>query len=47
MKTENQNNDPIDGQCTNDSDCRTGEVCVNGKCVPDIAAKKEEGEADS
>jgi len=24
------------GQCAKDSDCGLGEVCVNGKCVPDI-----------
>jgi len=47
MKTENENNDPVDGQCTKDSDCASGYVCVNGKCVPDIAPTKKEGEADS
>ena len=25
------------GQCAKDSDCGTGEVCVNGRCVQDIA----------
>lgn len=46
MKKEDDNNLPVEGQCSKDSDCPNGYVCVNGKCVPDIAAKKEEGEAD-
>lgn len=38
----------LNGQCTKDSDCTTGNVCVNGKCVPDIGSTDEtENEADS
>jgi len=28
---------PEPGQCAKDSDCGIGEVCANGRCVPDIA----------
>lgn len=38
----------MEGQCDKDSDCATGYVCVNGKCVPDIGqTDDEENEADS
>lgn len=41
---EEQELAPNPGQCNKDSDCSTGEVCVNGKCVPDIGAVKSEDE---
>lgn len=45
MKEEKEELALNTGQCTKDSDCSTGEVCVNGKCVPDIGSTdKEEDE---
>lgn len=45
---EEQENKLSPGQCTKDSDCSTGEVCVNGKCVPDIGTTtKSEDEANN
>lgn len=38
---------PAQGQCSKDSDCGSGFVCVNGKCVPDIAPDKSEDETDN
>jgi hypothetical protein len=36
-----------EGQCNKDSDCASGYVCVNGKCVPDIGSTtKSEDEVD-
>lgn len=34
---ENKDLEQGPGQCSKDSDCGIGEVCVNGRCVPDIA----------
>lgn len=46
MKMEEKDENKLSpGQCNKDSDCSTGEVCVNGKCVPDIGAIKSEDEA--
>lgn len=37
VEKEEVNAVPPAGQCAKDSDCGEGEVCVSGKCVPDIA----------
>lgn len=44
---EEQEEQSLNGQCNKDSDCTTGNVCVNGKCVPDIGTTDKSEDEDS
>lgn len=42
-KTETKGNqDANDSQCSKDSDCDAGYICVRGKCIEDIGPPPEE-----